>query len=250
MIDLLKITKNNRALFLAYDQGFEHGPAEFNDKNIDPEYILNIGVKCGFNAIILHRGVAEKYYLGTSFQKNLPLILKLNGKTNLSENEPLSLQVCSVSEAVELGAAAVGYTVYVGSRHEPKMLQEFGKIVEEAHRYNLPVIGWMYPRGGNINPDDPKTIAYAARVGLEIGADMVKVKYGGDLLTTKRIVEAAGKCKVIVAGGIKTEENAFLETARIVIKAGAAGIAVGRNIWQSKNPEILAEKLKKIIFDV
>ncbi|MBI2622218.1 fructose-bisphosphate aldolase, partial [Candidatus Microgenomates bacterium] len=90
MFDLSKITTNGRALFLAYDQGMEHGPTDFDDKSVDPQNILQIAVNGGFNAIIFQKGVAEKYYMGTPFAQKIPLILKLNGKTNLIKNEPYS----------------------------------------------------------------------------------------------------------------------------------------------------------------
>ena len=121
----LKANMNNflrdgKGMLLAYDQGFEHGPsADFNDKNIDPNYILDIAAKGDFTGLVLHKGIAEKYYTG-----KIPLIVKLNGKTNLPKGEPVSTQVCSVEEAVSLGAKGVGYTIYLGSAHESLMLQE------------------------------------------------------------------------------------------------------------------------------
>ena len=114
------------------------------------------------------------------------MIVKLNGKTNLvKEVDPYSPQLCSVAEAVSYGASAVGYTIYVGSEFESLMTQEFGRIEQEAEEAGIPVIAWMYPRGKNI-PDesDPKMVAYAARVGLELGADIVKIRYTGCLLYT------------------------------------------------------------------
>ena len=106
-------------MILAYDQGLEHGPTDFNDKNIDPSYIIEIANKGKFNGLVLQKGIAEKYYRG-----KVPLILKLNGKTNLLKGEPIAKQLCSVKEAIELGAKAVGYTIYVGSIHEPEMFKE------------------------------------------------------------------------------------------------------------------------------
>lgn len=248
MVDLSKITTEGRALFLAYDQGLEHGPTDFNDENVDPNYILDIAVKGKFNAVILQKGIAENYYTN-GFKEQIPLILKLNGKTNLVDEDPYSPQVCSVSEAVELGATAVGYTIYVGSKFESEMFKEFSKIEEEAHFGNIPVVAWMYLRGSGLEGKDPRELcAYAARIGLELGADIIKMKYPESLDTLKWAIESAGRTKVVVSGGDKMEEADFLELANTVMKSGAIGMAVGRNIWQHPNPLKLSEKLREIIF--
>ncbi|MBI1982281.1 MAG: fructose-bisphosphate aldolase [Candidatus Levybacteria bacterium] len=226
MVNLSNITKDGKALYLAYDQGMEHGTSDFDDENVDPNYILGIAIEGEYNAIIFQKGVAEKYY-----------------------DPALKSKICTVSEALELGASAVGYTVYVGSAFESKMTSEFSQIVRDAHRENMPVIGWMYPRGRSvIDKDERELIAYAARMGLELGADIVKVKYPGSLEALKWVVESAGKTKVVVSGGVKEEEETFLGVVRTVMKAGAAGMAVGRNVWQSKDPIGMTEKLKEIIF--
>ncbi len=248
MVDLSKLSTNGKMLFLAYDQGLEHGPSDFDDENIDPSFILKLGVEGQFNAVIFQKGIAEKYFTD-EFKAKIPLIIKLNGKTNLVENEPYSPQLCSVEEAILLGASAVGYTIYVGSEHESEMFKEFSKIEEEAHASGVPVMAWMYPRGrSTIGKDEGELIAYAARIGLELGADIVKLKYPGSLESMKHVVASAGKTKVVVSGGKKMDEDEFLQTVKIVMQAGAAGMAVGRNIWQHKNPLEFTKKIKQIIF--
>lgn len=240
----MKLLTKGKSLILAYDQGLEHGPSDFQDKNINPEYILDIAKKGKYNGIILQKGIAEKYY-----NKESPLILKLNGKTNIYKGEPISLQICSVKEALNLGAVAVGYTIYIGSKFESKMLKEFGKIEEEAHKYKIPVIAWMYPRGKSVKKLTPSLVAYAARVGLEIGSDFVKVPYTGSFESFKKVVQAAGKCKVFCAGGHKSSNIGILQETKNVINAGAVGMAIGRNIWQHKYPLKITKALKKIIFE-
>lgn len=247
-ITLNKIMKNDRALYLAYDQGMEHGPVEFNDKNADPAFIIKIAKAGKYNGVIFQKGIAEKY-LKEIKKSKVPLIVKLNGKTNLLKGEPVSRQLCSVDEAVRLGAAAVGYTIYIGSEHENIMLREFEKIEEEAHSKGIPVIAWIYPRGKSVEGrDSGELMAYAARVGLEIGADIVKLQYNGNPKDLKWAVRSAGKAKVVAAGGVKTGEKEFLKQAGDIMKAGAAGLAVGRNVWQAKNPEEISRKIGKIIF--
>jgi len=251
-VDLSKITKNGRAMFLAYDQGMEHGPEQdFTDENIDPQKILDIAEKGQFTGVIFQKGIAEKYY--NPKVNRVPLIVKLNGKTDLREglDEPYAPQLCSVEEAIELGAAAVGYTIYVGSQFEGKMMQEFSAIEQEAERHKLPVIAWMYPRGKAVagKENSREILAYAARLGLELGADIIKIPYNGNKEDFEWVVKAAGKTKVVMSGGPKTEtREEFLAMVKDVLSVGAAGVAVGRNIWQDDNPLEISQQLSKILF--
>jgi class I fructose-bisphosphate aldolase len=249
MIDLSKITKKGRAMYLAYDHGLEHGPTDFNANNVNPDFVLDIAAKGGFNAVILQKGIAEKYYAESRYRRQVPLILKLNGKTNLYKGEAYSPQVCEVEEALKLGASAVGYTIYAGSEFEAKMFAEFGKIVKEAHSRKIPVIAWVYPRGKDVVNDTTKeVVAYAGRAALELGADIAKIKYPGSLENFKWLVQAAGKTKIVLSGGPKVSDEEFLEIVKNIMAAGAIGVAVGRNVWQNPAPLALAEKIKEIIF--
>jgi len=235
-----------KSMLLAYDQGLEHGPsADFNERNVDPAMIMETAARGGFNGIVFQKGIAERFYDG-----RVPLILKLNGKTSLPKGEPISRQVCSVEQAVSLGAKGVGYTIYLGSQFEGEMFHEFGRIQEQAHEKGLPAIAWIYPRGASVQNDTAKEIvAYAARSGLELGADAVKIKYTGDPATFSWAVKAAAGVKVFMSGGPKapTDED-FLRQVKGVMDAGATGLAVGRNVWQNSDPLAMADKLRKIIF--
>ena len=152
------------------------------------------------------------------------------------------------------------------------MHREFSKIIREAHSKGILAIGWMYPRGksifdrksasrtlkmaleeqeqANLAIDEtPSIVAYGARIGLELGADMVKVKYTGSPDSFRWVVQSAYPTKVVMSGGpmTKTDEE-FLSRVRDVLAAGAAGIAVGRNIWQRQDPLIISEKIHQLIF--
>lgn len=240
--------KRKRALYLAYDQGLEHGPIEFNDKNVDPAFIIKIAEKGKYSGMIFQKGIAEKYNREIRKSK-VPLIIKLNGKTNLYKGEPISRQLCTVKEALQLGAKAVGYTIYLGSAYESEMMQEFEKIEREAHKNGIVVIAWIYPRGKSLRGrDDGELMAYSARTALELGADMVKLKYNGNAKDLKWAVKAAGKTKVVVAGGTKVSEREFLKEVKDIMATGASGMAVGRNVWQHPRPFEITGKIRKIIF--
>src|SRR3989338_4331209 len=141
-INIGKLLRKDRSLLLAYDQGLEHGPRDLNDKSVDPKYIFDIALEGMYDGIIVQHGIAEKYY--NKYFRDIPLIVKLNGKTALTNIAPLSKQLCSVDRAIKLGAVGVGYTIYTGSPNEPEMFAEFSKVVETAHDYGMPVIAWMY----------------------------------------------------------------------------------------------------------
>ena len=247
-VNLSKLTTKGKALFLAYDQGLEHGPSDFNDKNVDPKYIIDIAKKGKYNGIVFQKGIAEKYNKEIKASK-VPLIIKLNGKTNLFKGEPISRQLCTVDEAVKLGAKAVGYTIYIGSDYEDEQFQEFENIQREAHKKNLPVIVWMYPRGKSVEKKKPEELmVYAARIALEIGADIVKLQYIGKEKDLKWAVKSAGKTKVVVAGGTKKGEKELLTQINEIMNSGCIGLAIGRNVWQHPKPLEITKMIKEIVW--
>jgi len=248
-VNLSKITTKGKALYLAYDQGLEHGPeSDFNDKNVDPLYIIDIAKKGEFNGIVFQKGIAEKYQ-DEIRKSRVPLIVKLNGKTKLYKGEALSKPLCTVEEAVKLGASAVGYTIFIGSSHEAEMFEDFEQIQRDAHKKRLPVILWVYPRGKSIKKDTSReNMAYAARTALELGADIVKIKYGGNPKDLEWAVKSAGRTKLVVAGGTKKSDAVLLKQIKEITDSGAIGLAIGRNVWQSRNPLELSRRMRKIIW--
>lgn len=246
------LSKNGRSMLLAYDQGMEHGPIDFNLWNCNPQNIFNLARETGLNGMIVLPGIAEKYHDKFGLFNNLKLVVKINARSSLyPSDDPYSPMLCSVSRAVSLGAKAIGYTIYPGSKYEARMFKEFSKVVEDAHKRRIPVIAWMYPRGSGIIDEVSTTnTAYAVRIGLELGADMLKIKYNGDKEGLKWVIANSGKSKVLIAGGIKTDgDESFLCTIKEVIDAGVAGLAIGRNFWQHKNPKQIISAAKSIVYD-
>jgi class I fructose-bisphosphate aldolase len=246
-IKIERLFTDNKTLMLAYDQGLEHGPIDFDSRNIDPNYVMYIAVHGGYNAFICQKGIAELYH--DNYHKKVPLVLKLNGKSNIPRIFPVAKQICSVKKAVDLGADAVGYTIYVGSPLEPEIFAEFGKIQEEAHDYGLPVIAWVYPRGRFVtNELSTSMLAYAARIGLELGADIIKIHYNDKPDEFKWVVRCAGNTKVVVAGGPKVSNLDFLRKVKSVMETGAVGMAIGREVWQHESPMKMTAAVKSIMF--
>jgi class I fructose-bisphosphate aldolase len=250
MFGVEKLLRDDKCFLLAYDQGFEHGPTDFNERNADPQYIFDVAEQTGvFTCMAVQKGIAEKYYKNGEYKT--PLVVKLNGKTNYHKGEELfSPQNCSVAEAIKLGASGVGYTVYVGSERENESIVEFSRIQEEAHAAGIPVIMWAYPRGKHIGDAEHSTenIAYSARIALELGADMVKVAYTGNVGSMKWVTRVAGKVRVLVVGGSKTDTETVVARTGEIVTAGATGWAMGRNIWQSDNPAETAQAIAGALF--
>ena len=172
--------KNGTLLLLPIDQGLEHGPIDFfpNPPAQDPEFQWRLAVEGNYNGVACHYGLARKYM--AKYAGKVPLILKINGKTTIpSDAEAFSSLTGSVEDAVALGADAVGYTLYVGSPRQDEDLQQLAMVREDCDKYNMPLIVWSYPRGGAIEQkggrDSLYAVDYAARVALEMGADIVKL---------------------------------------------------------------------------
>jgi class I fructose-bisphosphate aldolase len=244
------ITRDDKAIILAYDHGLEHGPVDFEatPASVDPAHVFDVATHDAVTAIAVQKGVAEAYY--PSYADDVPLLLKLNGTSNLWGGEPDTAVNCSVDYAAELGADAVGFTLYGGSNHEVEMAEEFREAQEAARAEGMGVVMWSYPRGQALKNDtSPKTIAYATRLGLELGADVAKVKYPGSAEAMEWAVRAAGDVKVVMSGGSKAGDYEFLSTVASAMDAGASGLAVGRNVFQREDPVGILDALEAVIFD-
>lgn len=267
---------NGMALILPIDHGLEHGPRDFftNPESLDPTYQLKLVEKGGFSAIVFHVGLAAKYL--KEFAGNVPLILKLNGKTSIpSDAQAFSPQTASVEDAVRLGADAVGYTLYVGSPAQDRDFVQFAKIREEAERFGMPLIVWSYPRGEAVEAkggrDSLYAVDYATRVANELGADMVKINVPeyvkekshlypkpydalqlGMEKSLEKVIRSAGKTLVLISGGAKVSDDELLQRVRMSLEAGATGLVFGRNLWQREFEKTLeiTEKIKKVMREI
>lgn len=267
-----------RVMILPIDQGLEHGPVDFfeNPEAEDPEYQLRLAVEGNFSAIAFHIGLAEKYL--TRYAGKIPVILKINGKTNIpSDAHAFSPLTGTVEDAARLGADAAGYTLYLGSPAQDRDIRQFMEVRQEAERLGMPVVMWAYPRGEAINAkggrDSLYAIEYAARVACELGADVVKVNFPkiGDekqkdcpapynTMTSislgeaiRRVVLAAGKTLVLMSGGEKVEDDAqILDRVKIALDSGATGMIFGRNIWQRPYNQglAMAQRISKLMAEV
>lgn len=267
---------NGRLLVLPIDQGLEHGPRDFfvNPDSLNPEFELRLALEGGFSAIAFQVGLAEKYL--RAFAGKVPLILKINGKTEIPpDDEAFSPCHATVEDAVRLGADAVGYTAYIGSPRQDDDFIQFGTVRREAERAGMPLIMWAYPRGTHIEQrggrDSFYAVDYAARVAQELGADVVKVNFPKvdeekrplypkeyrELKPSKRemlehVVASAGRTLVIMSGGSKRSDGELFDDVRTALEAGVTGFIFGRNMWQRRFGEALevSGKISRMIQEV
>ena len=244
------ITRDGKALILAYDHGIEHGPVDFepNPETADPERVFDLATHDAVTALAVGKGVAEAYY--RRYGDDVSLLAKRNGTCELWMGEPDSAVNWSVEYAAELGADAIGFTLYGGSNNEVEMAEEFRDAQEAARANDMGVVMWSYPRGQGLKNDtSPDTIAYAARLGRSRVLDLRDVGTEFQPEAMGEAARMAGPTKVVMSGGSKTDDRAFLETVAGAIDGGAKGLAVGRNVFQRENPEEILGALEAVIFE-
>lgn len=197
----------------------------------------------GVDAVVLNRGIAKHTNTGQA-----GLIVHLSGSTKYGPDPHRKVQVCSVLQALRVGADAVSVHVNVGSQHEEEMLEKLSRVVDDCDEYGLPLLAMMYPRGPKIKDEHAlEVVAHVARLGAELGADMIKTNYTGTIESFREVVQSC-HVPVVIAGGPKAETNEdVLEMAYDSIKAGGAGLSIGRNVFQHKNPTLMVKALTSIV---
>lgn len=234
---------SGHTVIVPMDHGVSEGPiAGIADMK---ETITRV-VNGGANAVVVHKGIVTR-----GRRKNGPdtgLIIHMSGSTSLSRDPNAKTLVCTVEEAIELGADAVSVHVNIGNGHEKEMLTDLGNVAHTASRWGMPLLAMIYPRGEKIKDEyDPGVIRHAARLGAELGADVVKVSYTGDPDSFRGVVEGC-HIPVIIAGGPKMgSDRAILEMVKGAMEAGGAGISIGRNVFQHENPARIVAALCMIV---
>jgi fructose-bisphosphate aldolase / 2-amino-3,7-dideoxy-D-threo-hept-6-ulosonate synthase len=222
------------------DHGVSVGPIEGLS---DMTQTIDNVAKGGADAVLVHAGIAK-----TVDNRGMGLILHLSGATRLTREPNWKTQLSSVNLAIRLGADAVSVHINVGSEHEQEMLDQFSRILDESDNLGLPVLAMMYPRGPEIRNEHAfEVVSHAARLGYELGADIVKTNYTGDVKSFENIVKSI-KAPLVVAGGPKAgNESEALQLVSDSIQAGAAGVSIGRNVFQHHSPTLMTRALVDIV---
>jgi class I fructose-bisphosphate aldolase len=255
-----RLAGTGRMIILPVDQGFEHGPARsfaVNPPAYDPAYHFQLAIDAGLNAYASLLGFLEAS--AADFAGEIPLILKLNAHDLLhEETEPLGALTASVSDALRLGCAAIGYTIYPGTAERRLQYEQLRELASEAKAAGLVVVVWSYPRGGNLSKEGETAldvIAYGAQIAALLGAHIIKVKMPTAHLElpeakkvyeemkiprataaerVRHVVQSAlnGRRIVLFSGGPKEDDEALFAEGRAIREGGGFGSIIGRNSFQ------------------
>src|SRR3989440_2623585 len=267
MLNHGRLAGTGKMVILPVDQGFEHGPARSfapNPAGYDPRYFFQLAIESGCNAYaaplgLLEAGVSD--YVG-----EVPLILKCNNHDLLhDEKDPISAVTAEVGDALRLGCAAVGFTIYPGSAQSTTMYEELRELAEDAKANGLAVVVWSYPRGSGLSKEGETAVdvvAYGAQIAAQLGADIIKVKLPSEKVElaeaqkvyqkyeipistlaerVHHVIQSSfdGRRIVIFSGGATAEDEKFFEEVRAIRDGGGFGSIIGRNSFQRKKPEAL-----------
>ena len=232
-----------RTVIAPMDHGVSNGPMK---GIIDIDKTVESISQGGADAILMHKGIVEQGHRG--YGKDIGLIVHLSASTSLAPNPNNKVIVTSVEKAIQLGADAVSVHVNLGSETESEMLQELGEISETCSYWGIPLLAMMYPRGQKVeNEHDVELVKHAARVGSELGVDIVKTNYTGDPDSFKEVVEGA-LVPVVIAGGPKVDtDEELLQMVKDSIEVGGAGVAFGRNLFQAENPGKITKAISEVV---
>jgi class I fructose-bisphosphate aldolase len=267
MLNQGRLAGTGKMVILPVDQGFEHGPARSfapNPAGYDPRYHFELAIAAGCNAYAAPLGFLEAG--AAEFAGDIPLILKLNNNESLSKGgEPIPAVTGSCDEALRLGCAAIGFTIYPGSGESKTMYHQIAQLAEEAKSKGLAVVVWSYPRGAGVSKDGETAIdvvAYAAQIACQLGAHVIKVKpptahleqaeakkvfekekipVGTLAERVRHVVQSAfgGRRIVIFSGGAAKGKKEILEEIKGLADGGAFGSIMGRNSFQRPKTEAI-----------
>jgi len=236
---------SGRSVIVPMDHGVTVGPIY---GLTDMRNAVNAVAEGGANAVLLHKGIVIAGHRG--YGKDIGLIIHLSASTSLGPDPLNKVIVAQVEEALRLGADAVSMHVNVGADTEAEMLEALGSMTMVCEQCGIPLLAMMYPRGKKVkNEHEPDMVMHAARVGAELGADLIKTNYTGDPDTFKEVVQSC-PVPVIIAGGPKTNtDEELMEMVEEAVAAGAAGISIGRNVFQHEDPAQMTRALSKIVHE-
>jgi len=244
-IRLERIVDRNskKTVIVPMDHGVTVGPIAGLE---DMRQTISKVVAGGANAILMHKGIVRAGHRGAG--KDVGLIVHLSGGTSISPDPNAKELVCTVEEAIKLGADAVSVHINLGAGTDREMLRQLGHVSERCLEWQMPLVAMMYTRGPKIeNEFDVKYVKHAARVGAELGADIVKVPYTGSPETFAEVVRGC-PVMVVIAGGPKMgSEQEIFAMVDGALKAGAGGLSIGRNAFQHSNPTKMVEALSSMV---
>jgi fructose-bisphosphate aldolase/2-amino-3,7-dideoxy-D-threo-hept-6-ulosonate synthase len=244
-IERIMDRSTGRAVIVPLDHGISMGPIE---GLVDMRSTVDKVSQGGATAVVLHKGILP--FSHRSFGRDIGLIMHLSASTGLSPEPNHKVIVTTVEEAIKWGADAVSIHVNLGDDHEYAMLRDFGQIACKCNEWGMPLMVMIYPRGKDI-PDayNVDRLKMCARTATEIGADIIKTNYTGDMDSFKEVVRGA-QAPVIIAGGPKVDsDEKLLQMVKDSMDAGGKGVSIGRNVFQHRNVIGITKAISGIVLE-
>jgi predicted phospho-2-dehydro-3-deoxyheptonate aldolase len=241
-IRMNRILESGKAVIVPMDHGVSEGPIE---GLTDMHRMVSLVEKGGASAVLMHKGIIKSLHT----PPKCGMIMHMSAGTKYGEDKNKKVLVSCVDQAVRLGADAISVHINVGGcASEPDMLEQLGAIADECDEKGIPLLAMTYARGKNVTAS-AKEVAHVARIGAELGADIVKCPYTGDIQSMRHVVDSC-PVPVVIAGGPKCEHDIdVLKMVEDAMAAGAIGISLGRNIFQHPRPDLMTAALRAVIID-
>ena len=237
--------KTGNAVIVPMDHGISVGPL---GGLVDMKKTVNDVSLGGATAVLMHKGLVRYSYRMSG--KDVGLIMHLSASTDLGPTTNSKVLVGSIEEAIKIGADAGSVHINFGSEDEPNMLESIGDISRKCSEWGMPLLVMAYPRGPQIkNQYDPDAIAHCARAATELGADLVKVSYTGDIDSFREVCRGA-LAPIVIAGGPKMDSDMdILNMVHDSMEAGGHGVSIGRNVFQNNNVQGIMKAISSIVLD-
>lgn len=239
----LLVGEQKRCLLAPLDHGGWLGPVPGIDR---PRGIVEAVTKGGANALLISPG----FYRATAavIPPSVGIVLRVSLTAGLSDDGTQETPIASLDTALRMDADAIAVSVFFGRTGDVEIYRWLAQLADASQAYDMPVVAEMMPPPDNFY--DVKAIAHAARIGMELGADIIKTNYCGDIEAFRQVVSAV-PVPIIVAGGPSSgsDDSSTIDVARDAIKAGAVGVAFGRRVWQAEDPEAVTRQLKEVVLN-
>ncbi|RCU46328.1 fructose-bisphosphate aldolase [Haloplanus salinus] len=239
---LRRISTDGHYLIVPMDHGVTMGPLK---GLVDIEATIDAVTDGGADAVLTQKGVAPRVH---DNKNGAGYIAHLNGSTNIGPDEDDKRRTGTVEAALRAGADAVSFHINVGSEYEPEQMRALADVTERADELGVPVLAMAYARGPDIAEDDPEALAHAVRLAEELGADVVKTGYSGDGDSFAPVC-AGTRLPVVIAGGSRGTDRQTVRMVRGAMDGGAAGVSMGRSIFQHDDPGAITRAISAIIHD-
>ena len=239
---LERIGTGGRFVIVPMDHGITLGAVK---GLADLESTVDAVTRGGADAVLTQKGLAPRV---NPNKNGAGYIVHLNASTTIGPEPNDKRLTGTVREAVRAGADAVSYHINVGSNYERDQMEDLTTVIADAADLGMPVLAMAYARGPGIAEDDPEALGHAVRLAEELGADVVKTGYSGDAASFEHVVEST-RLPVVIAGGTPSGDRATLAAVRGAMDAGAAGVSMGRSIFQHDDPEAIARAVAAVVHD-